>query len=816
LAYQQKPNKWDRTGDIMSRRRGNDFRRASPLSATCLGLCLLGGAGVLAPAANAQQSGIQDEQSYDLPGGPLGEVLSRFAAQAGILLSCDAVLTSGQASPGLEGRYTVSQALDRLLSGTELTYRFADANTVVLARAAPPMEGELAPLTVTASRSPRPQSSIPGAITVIDEEQIDKQRAISRDIQRILQQSVPGFRGPTGTRQSGNVALRGRNALVLQNGVPQNQQLRSAGYDFRNIDPRHIERIEVVRGANATYGFGGTGGLINIITKRPDSPVPLYTLELGTSFQPHEFSAADLTRELYASVEGRSGAFDYLVSASARDLENVYDADGDRIPDFNNEYNSDIYDFYTSLGWQIDEERSLRLTANYFREEEEDDKAGPANAVVGERKADTVPAEQAFPAFPTGRFADPMQSTNVQLTYEDVDIAGSAVSVQGFWQQWENRTFSDFTSFGACCTLDRGEDNRIDRRLGARFNIDSPLTLGGLPEGTRLVWGADALNLYNSELIASEISGEDVGSRPDLTQNSLAGFAQLEVPVGAWLLSGGVRHEEFDVEFDDVIKGDGSRFEGGDIRYDATLWNLGAVYFLTDTVELFGGFSQGFDVTQAGRAAAAVNSVDQVRLEPAVTDGYELGVRTFRERWDASLTAFYTKSELGSRTRTNPSGTLALPLRQPERIWGAEATLGFQYDERWRFGGTLAYQKGERRVEDEGWEPLQSIFIQPWRATAFAVYEPNGRWTHRLQAVYAPGHDRFDEASTEYGEGEVSTLFLLDYFGSVATAYGEFRIGVQNLLNRQYVPQFREATNVASNYYAAPGRTVRLTWRKHF
>jgi iron complex outermembrane receptor protein len=478
------------------------------------------------------------------------------------------------------------------------------------------------------------------------------------------------------------------------------------------------------------------------------------------------------------------------------------------------QFNSNVYDLQVSLDWQIDQEKSLRLDANYFRDQDDEDKTGPANAIVGERKADAVPAEQVSPFFPTGKFADPQESKNLQLTYDDSDVLGSAVTVQGFWQQWENETFVDFRSFGACCVLDFGTDKRIDRRLGTRVNIDSPFEYGPLPNGTRLVWGGDYLNLFNSELIDSRVAGTEVGTRPDITQNSVAGFAQLEVPVGEFLVSGGARHEVFFVDFDDQLRSDGTRFQGGGIQYDATLANLGLVYYLTDTVELFGGWSQGFDVTEAGRAASQVDTVDQIELEPAVTDQFELGVRVFESSWDASLTGFYTESELASRTQINPNGSLAIPLRQPEQIWGLEATLNTTINPEWTLGGTLHFQEGTREVDGDT-KRVQSRFIQPWRVTGYAEYEPFDWFSNRLQFSFAPGHDRFP-GSTAFGEGEVSDLFLLDYFASFQTDYGEFRLGVENITNEQYIPQFREATNLASQYYAAQGRTVRLTYRVQF
>jgi len=762
------------------------------------------GAGVAA-AQQAERQRIE----VDLPAQPLDRAVIELARQAGLAVGGNAALLRGKQAPALEGEFTPREGLDRLLAGSGVAARFSDDDTVTLVTAAePPDQGpmRLGPVTVTASRVERSVSTIPGSVTIIDSQELDQQRLLTRDIQSVLQQTVPGFRGATGTRGEGQNALRGRTALILLNGVPQSVQLRTSGLGINNIDLRMIDRIEVARTANATLGFGGSGGTINLITRRPDSPVPLYTLEVGTAFQPHELDGGNLTREGYASIEGRHGSFDYLVGLSGRNTGEQFDADGDRIPDGFTEARSEEYAVAGSLGWQLDTERSLRLDWSYRRLQDDDFRTRQANAIVGERKAEAVPNTDPF----SNPFFDPLTASNISLVFDDANVMGSTLKIQTFYQHQEINQSIDFTEFGSCCILSRGDETRIDRRVGGRLSIETPL-----PNGASVVWGSDIVRNFNSELTASEIAGQDVGFRPDITQDNYAGFAQFDIPIGSFLLTGGVRHDRFDVDLDDVLKDDGTQFEGGNIDVDATLFNAGLVHYLTDELELFASFSQGLDITQAGRAASSVESAAQVRLEPATTDAFEIGTRYFGPRWDGSLAVFYTDSELSSRT-INPGGELqlAIPLRQPERVWGAESTLNYQFNERWRVGGMAAYQEGERKVDGE-WLDLQGTFIHPFRLTGHAEYNHRQWLTARLQFEYSPGSDRFP-GSTAFGEGEISDLFLMDLIATARTDHGEFRLGLENLLNRDYITQFNEATNVANNYFTQPGITARLTWRIQF
>ena len=790
-----------------TRKHVRQARKPALVNALLIALVLVSAPVLLVPSpAPAQQGDRTELREYSIPAGPLNEALTRFIESSGVFLAGNAELTSGLPTRGVQGEYTPEEALRRLLAGTGLNYRFTGSDTVTLAKAGEQNRNgprRLGPIQVTATRTERPVSSIPGSVTVIDEPDVDKQRQVTRDVLRILQRSVPGFSGATGERGEQGAALRGRTPLILQNGVPQSVQLRTSGFGIRNIDPRQIERIEVVRTANATLGFGGAGGSINIITKRPDSPVPLYTFEVGTEFQPVNLRGENFTKEGYASVEGRDGKLDYLFSASGRDVGTGFDAEGDRIPDSEREFNSESLGLHSSVGWQMDAERALRLDVTYRREQDNEDRTAAANAIPGEKKAEAVPSTDS-------PFFDPFQAWNASVTFDDANVLGSALNVQAFFQRHQIEAFSDFTGFGACCILSRGEETRIDQRIGGRLNIETPL-----PNDASIVWGGDIVSNFNSELIDSEIAGTDVGLRPDVTQNNFAVFAQIDIPLGDFLLTGGVRHDRFNVNFEDVLKEDGSAFTGGAINVHQTLFNVGAVYNLTDEIELFTGFSQGLDITQAGRAASQVNSVDQIQLEPATTDSYEVGARYFGDRWDGSVTAFYTESELASRT-INPGGALqlAIPLRQPEQIWGMEATLNVELDEQWRVGGIAHYQGGLREVDGDS-RKLQGTVIQPVRVAGYTEYNPFDWLSVRLQAEYSSGHDRFP-GSTEFGEGKVSDLFLVDFMASAATAYGEFRLGVENLLNNQYVPQVDEATNSTANFIANPGITTRLTYRIEF
>lgn len=124
-------------------------------------------------------------------------------------------------------------------------------------------------VVVTATRGGKAIEKIPGAVSVIARDEIDTQGLISEDPSQLLAAQVPGYAPARQKLTNFGEGLRGRNALLLLDGIPQTNPLRFGGREGYFADPMVIERIEVVSGASAVQGMGATGGIINTITRHP-------------------------------------------------------------------------------------------------------------------------------------------------------------------------------------------------------------------------------------------------------------------------------------------------------------------------------------------------------------------------------------------------------------------------------------------------------------------------------------------------------------------------------------------------------------------
>lgn len=223
-------------------------------------------------------------------------------------------------------------------------------------------------VVVTATRTEEELLDIPRSVTVITREEIEAQTALSRDLQDILAFTVPGFSPPSGRAFSGSSnSFRGRAPLVLIDGVPQTTNGSSfLGRELRTIAPSAVERIEVVRGPSAVYGQGATGGVINIITRQPDEPGRTITVEGGVSAALGSLPSESFGNYFGAGFAGNDADSDLTLNVSREYTGADFDAEGDRIPTVQGTSESETFNLYGRLGWDLNERERLQLSANYY------------------------------------------------------------------------------------------------------------------------------------------------------------------------------------------------------------------------------------------------------------------------------------------------------------------------------------------------------------------------------------------------------------------------------------------------------------------
>jgi len=267
---------------------------------------VLGGVALACVAGHADAADARFR--FSIPPRPYADALIDLGLQANV-----SVLGTTSCGPGgraaLTGRYTLQQALDRLLAGAPCRYRIVDARTVRIlpAPAAVPLPAAREPsrgssvvseVVVTATKRPAALGRLPAGVSAISRDQINATRAVDAgqtvgQLAGVLTTNLGPGRDKLLIRGLSDGAFTGRTRSTVStylDDAPINYNAPDP--DLRLVD---IDRIEVVRGPQgALYGSGAVAGIYRIVTTKPDLRNP----EFGGSASIAQTEGGDDSHEI--------------------------------------------------------------------------------------------------------------------------------------------------------------------------------------------------------------------------------------------------------------------------------------------------------------------------------------------------------------------------------------------------------------------------------------------------------------------------------------------------------------------------------------
>ena len=673
-------------------------------------------------------------------------------------------------------------------------------------------------IVVTATRVPTPITALPQTVRVLDREAVETQLAVSPSLLDSLSFSIPSLAPGRQKLTSTGESLRGRTPLYLVDGVPQSTPLRDGKRSGFTIDPAFVERVEVVFGANAIQGVGATGGIINYVTIDPPGNgdwLTRVTAEVSTDdFEENGFHSR------LAALAGRDfGVFDILAGAAFERHDLFYDG-ADR-PVAVDTVQGELMDsrsasLFAKAGFEPAPGHRIEAAGTLFRIEGDGDyRTVPGNALEG------IPATSE-PGTPPGDipFTD---AVNATLTYTNDDLFGGTLSVQGFYYDFYALYGGDvFPVFQDPAIAPVGtlfdQSALSSEKYGARFTYahqDLPLP------GLQVVIGAD----YLRDRSFQELAQTGRLWVPELYYRGWAPFAQLEQTLFGDLvrLSGGVRweHATLDIpDFTTIASANRTFVEGGSPSFDDALLNAGLVVEPLRGFTLFGSYSQGFTMPDAGLILRSVNAPGQrvedlVDLQPIVADNVELGAAWRRGPIELQGSYFWSNADLGSRIQV--IGGAGVVIRERTEIEGFELSGSLRLPTGHRIGAAVAVLEGRFDSDGDGAvdRDLDGRNIAPNRANVFVEGPIAGRFSGRLQAShlfdreFEGGEPRFDFG----GYTLVDALISYD-----ADRAGRFTLGISNILDEQYVTYFSQTATFVSDkdYVSGRGRAFTLRWQGNF
>ena len=428
----------------------------------------------------------------------------------------------------------------------------------------------LTPVVVTASRFANDPAFSPIGATVITADQIREAGVgnVNEAVRKIG--GVFGRQSGDGTQDFG-LDLRGfgatsiNNMVVLLDGIRLSENEMS-GALFSSVPIETVERIEIVRGGSSVlYGDGATGGVIHIITKRPqlNATHGSVTAEIG------QFNHKAIRAYVAKGWEG------FSLDANVSKLESDNYRDNNTV---------DQENFSGGVQWASSEGRAgLRVDIA--------------------RQDSRLAGDLSLAQFKN----NPRQAKN-QTDYGSTDTDRYTAFIERKLGAWEvaaelshrERTAKAFYvgSFGSFASQYDGRMTQFSPRI-RHLSKSGDLT-------HELVVGMDFANWTRS-----------TNTNVDASQQSKALYARDEVKVGNARLAFGARHEIFDK--DSVKSGVGIY----DISQALNAWDLQGSYLVVPDVNVFAKTGQSYRVANVDDNG--FTPVANQPLKPQISHDLELG-----------------------------------------------------------------------------------------------------------------------------------------------------------------------------------------------
>ena len=470
-------------------------------------------------------------------------------------------------------------------------------------------------VTVTATRAERDALDVPGHVTVIDREQIE--RSGVRTVPDLLRRQAGLFLTSTTTNPAGlqveargfaNGAGNGSSLLVQVNGRRVNEA-DSSVTDWALIDLDEVEAIEIVRGpVSALYGDNAIGGVIDIRTRPAEGP-------------------------LRTTVRGRFGRYDSRqgslnAAATVGTVTGSLFVNGVTTDGYRHGADYDSQDVNASLETQLRDRVLLGVSGGYYQ----DDRGFPGALLQADldtlgRRAE-APDSAGTGSSVKNRFVDGWLDATLA---EDVRLR-----VQPYYR-WRDDAATNVFALGAGTNTDlRGKSS-----LGVDTHVQVDRPLFGLRN--RLLVGFDFLR---DETDRTDIFGGlfDSVQVSRNEKNVYAAFLQEELDLSDGLiLTAGVRFDRAEYDLAVVDRLMPADRAVADPKYSIWSPKAALTWRFLPTASAYFSYSRGFRLPNFDENAPTLTGGPPVipDLDEQISDSFELGGTWRSQRVDASLALYW-------------------------------------------------------------------------------------------------------------------------------------------------------------------------------
>ena len=623
---------------------------------------------------------------------------------------------------------------------------------------------------VNALKTPTAIVDVPQAVSIVTDEDIRKQGI--REIGDIVRYT-PGVNTSQGEGHRDAVVFRGvrSTADFFQDGARDDVQYYRSLYN--------VEQVEVLRGPNALlFGRGGTGGIINRVTKKATIGENFGSFDLGAD----DFGSTDLAID-YNMQAGDNSAI--RLNAHVDALENHRDF-----------YDGDRTGFNPTMRVELSDNTTLDLSYEYADHERMIDRGiptangkpvealkgivfGTSDINIQTLEADIFRGSLTTDLSDTSKAVFSITSSEFEKMYQNLyasgyDLDTNVVTLDGYRDPTERENLIISGNFineiqigsathtlliGAEKVSTDNSNHRYDSNWSTTgkdkesFNVSRPLNIA-----TNSLGVATNVN-FNTKLKSKTTS--------DIEVTSVYIQDQIELADELQILIGG-RFDTFDITVDDIKGGTSQSREDDEFSPRA-----GIIYKPADNMSWYLSYSESF-LPRSGEQYKKLTA-SSAALDPDVYENMEIGIN-YDIRPNLSLRASYFDNEQTIATR-DESGEGA-------EIVGLQVD-GFEIEVKGQVNDQLYMQFGYSNMDgltSSGGEPRE---IPDHTLSLWTTYQVNDQFGYGI-------------GFTRQGDSNISNnkpgLILPEYTRVDLAAYYDIsedltvRLNIENLTDKVYFP----------------------------
>lgn len=693
-------------------------------------------------------------------------------------------------------------------------------------------------IVVSGNRTEQPLKDVAGSIAVQTAEELELQQVT--DYSQLFRYD-PSIQvtGSVGGAQNFLVrGMGGNRVLLIKDGMRVNEGYGANGLNDiigrGFLDTSTLKQVEVAKGANSSlYGSDALAGIVVFTTKDPSD-----YLKDGADFGGSlNAGYADLSSQYHGGVtlaQQINTNFSHMLSGTLRRGEEQQNHASSLEP-FDIDSDSLLY----KAVYQLNSTDKLSFSADFYQQDTTGERANGLLAyfrslaqygynIVAESNESkkknqslrlNYRSEADTPLFnylDLSLYSNSSKQTDVE--YGKLDINAPMFNTFQIRHMWQNNLYEQNTHG---LLLSAAKELNAQHQLAYGLDIEKTDTQRSQYE-YRTVEG-----------VTTPLRDELTNKFPknDMLRYGLYVNDTIKLADGRWRITPGLRYDRFDMDPNGTLKLDGNAFEK--IKDDKVSFNLGTLYQLTDSLNAYAQYGQGFKVPAYDlayiehdlqpTASYRYTLVPNSDLKPETSHTYELGLRGQLNQLSFSTAVFYNRftnflevALIDSQTVLNSNGvfqyqhdTFHYQNVDKVTIKGAELSLDYAFNANWSLLAAISYQDGKNEQSKD-----YITSISPLSGSTGISFSGE-KLQSQLLANWAKRMTKVND-----GASQSPGYMTLDWLNSYQlTNDWKVNLAVNNLLDKDYVRYNSIAGHAVDSdlrAYTQPGRNISISTSYQF